>query len=178
MEAPYIGIRPVKITPLDSWIRQKINSCQPQLTRQEIEAWQLRKLNETLAWVRTKSPFYRKQFAGMPGSINHFDEFRQFPFTTPDEIRKNPFQFVCVSQNEIQRIVTLQSSGTTGEPKRIFFTAEDQELTIDFFEVGMSTLTGRGERVLILLPGETPGSVGDLLRIGLRRLGAEPIPYG
>jgi phenylacetate-coenzyme A ligase PaaK-like adenylate-forming protein len=42
----------------------------------------------------------------------------------------------------------------------------------------MSTLTEPGERVLILLPGETPGSVGDLLRLGLARLGMEPIPYG
>ena len=103
---------------------------------------------------------------------------RQFPFTTPDDIRRNPLQFVCVSQGEIQRVVTLQSSGTTGEPKRIYFTADDQELTIDFFGVGMSTLVQPGERVLILLPGETSGSVGDLLRIGLKRLGMRPIPYG
>jgi phenylacetate-coenzyme A ligase PaaK-like adenylate-forming protein len=42
----------------------------------------------------------------------------------------------------------------------------------------MSTLVEPGERVLILLPGETPGSVGDLLRIGLKHLGMEAIPYG
>ncbi len=75
-------------------------------------------------------------------------------------------------------MVTLQTSGTTGRPKRIYFTNEDQELTIDFFKVGMSTLTGPLDRVLILLPCKTPGSVGDLLRIGLERLGAIPIPYG
>ncbi len=80
----------------------------------------------------------------MPESVTSFDEFRQFPFTTSGEIRRNPFHFICVSQDEIQRVVTLQSSGTTGEPKRIFFTADDQELTIDFFGVGMSTLTNPG----------------------------------
>jgi len=106
------------------------------------------------------------------------DDLRQFPFNTPEDIRQNPLRFVCVLQNEIQRIVTLQTSGTTGEPKRIFFTADDQELTIDFFGVGMSALTEPGERVLIFLPGETPGSVGDLLRIGLERKGRKPIPYG
>jgi phenylacetate-coenzyme A ligase PaaK-like adenylate-forming protein len=114
----------------------------------------------------------------MPTTIASLDELSQFPFTTPEDIRQNPLPFVCVSQNDIQRIVTLQSSGTTGEPKRIFFTADDQELTIDFFGVGMSTLTESGERVMILLPGETPGSVGDLLRIGLERKGVHPIPYG
>jgi phenylacetate-coenzyme A ligase PaaK-like adenylate-forming protein len=75
-------------------------------------------------------------------------------------------------------VVTLQTSGTSGEPKRIFFTRQDQELTIDFFEKGMSTFTGPEDRVLILLPGEKPGSVGDLLAKGLRRMGAKAIPYG
>ena len=136
------------------------------------------KLNETLALVRSNSPFYRELFARRPESISSLDELLQFPFTTPDDIRRNPLQFVCVSQDAIQRVVTLQTTGTTGEPKRIYFTADDQELTIDFFGIGMSTLTAPGDRVLILLPCETPGSVGDLLRIGLDRLGMNPILYG
>lgn len=75
-------------------------------------------------------------------------------------------------------MVTLDTSGTTGIPKRLYFTQADQELTTDFFEVGMSTFTRPGDRVLILLPGERPGSVGDLLAKGLRRLGAEGIQQG
>jgi phenylacetate-coenzyme A ligase PaaK-like adenylate-forming protein len=161
----------MRITPLDPWIKQKTNGS-------DLEAWQLAKLNETLSLVRDRSLFYRRLFHGMPDSISSLEELRQFPFTTPDDIRQNPLQFVCVSQDEIQRVVTLQSSGTTGEPKRIYFTVDDQELTIDFFGVGMSTLVKAGERVLIFLPGETPGSVGDLLRMGLELKGVHPIPYG
>jgi len=168
----------IKLSPLDPWIRQKIGSNQPALTRQEINAWQLNKLNENLSLARKKTKFYRNHFKGLPESINDLEEFCQFPFTTPQDVRASPLQFVCVSQDEIQRVVTLQSSGTTGEPKRIFFTESDQDLTIDFFGVGMSTLTEPGDRVLILLPGETPGSVGDLLRLGLERVGRIPIPYG
>ena len=168
----------MKLTPLDPWISRKIAAGESQLTRQELEAWQLLKLNETLALARSKSPFYRNLFAAKPDSITSLIDLRQFPFTTPDDIRRNPLQFVCVSQGEIQRVVTLQSSGTTGEPKRIYFTADDQELTIDFFGVGMSTLVQPGERVLILLPGETSGSVGDLLATGLSSLGAIPVRYG
>jgi phenylacetate-coenzyme A ligase PaaK-like adenylate-forming protein len=171
-------IEKMNITPLDPWIHHKIAASQPQLTRAEIEAWQVRKLNETLALARAQSPFYRKLLAGMPKTIAGLDDLTQFPFTTPQDICRNPLQLVCVSQDEIQRVVTLQSSGTTGAPKRIYYTAQDQELTVDFFGVGMSTLTRPGERVLILLPGETPGSVGDLLSKGLQRLGMEPISYG
>ena len=39
-------------------------------------------------------------------------------------------------------------------------------------------MTRPGDRVLIFLPGELPGSVGDLLRLGLQRQGRQPIPYG
>jgi phenylacetate-coenzyme A ligase PaaK-like adenylate-forming protein len=161
----------MKITPLDSWIKEKTNHG-------DLQTWQLAKLNETLELARGKSAFYKKHFEGLPETLSALDELRQFPFTTAEDIRQNPLRFVCVSQGDIQRVVTLQTSGTTGEPKRIFFTADDQELTIDFFGVGMSTLVEAGWRVLIFLPGETPGSVGDLLRMGLERKGRKPIPYG
>ncbi len=166
----------MKLTPLEPWIMQKIGA--PLQNREILESWQLTKLNETLALARGKSAFYRKHLAGMLEKISSLEEFSQFPFTTPDDVRQNPLRFVCVSQDKIQRVVTLQSSGTTGAPKRIYFTADDQELTIDFFGVGMSTLTEPGEKVLILLPVETPGSVGDLLWQGLMRLGRIPLRYG
>lgn len=168
----------MNITPLDAWICQKIGASQPEFTRQAMETWQLGRLNDTLALARAKSPFYRKLFSGVPESVLGLEDFHKFPFTTAEDVRNGPLKFVCVSQDQIQRVVTLQTSGTTGTPKRLFFTAEDQELTIDFFGVGMSTLTQTGDRVLILSPGETIGSVGDLLRLGLLKQAREPIPYG
>ncbi len=75
-------------------------------------------------------------------------------------------------------MVTLDTSGTDGRPKRLYFTADEQETTVDFFAVGMSTLVGQGDRVLILLPGERPGSVVELLERALKKLGAVPIPHG
>ncbi len=148
------------------------------MDRQELEAWQLSRLNETIKMARVKGRHYRESFKRLPEKLESLDDLRQFPFTTAEDIRANPLCFVCVSQDEIQRVVTLQSSGTTGEPKRLFFTRDDQDLTIDFFGVGMCTLTEPGERVLILLPGEKAGSVGDLLRLGLERTGRQPIPHG
>jgi phenylacetate-coenzyme A ligase PaaK-like adenylate-forming protein len=79
---------------------------------------------------------------------------------------------------EVARVVTLRSSGTTGLPKRLYFTEEDLERTVDFFQHGMSTLVQAGQRVLILMPGGLPGSVGDLLVEGLARMGAVGIVYG
>ena len=166
-----------RLTPLDGWIARKIG-CDPPLTHAALEAYQVAALNETLRWVKTRSAFYRARLVGVPDALDSLDDLRRLPFTTADDLRAHPAGFVCVSQDDVQRIVTLDSSGTTGSPKRVYFTADDQELTVDFFHYGMSTFTDPGDRVLILLPGATPGSVGDLLAAGLRRLGATPIPHG
>jgi len=169
---------PLKLTPLHSWIAHKIGSSSETFTREAIIAYQLRKVRETLYLAKEKSIFYRSKLATFPSDIASLDELKHNPFTTAEDIRREPMQFLCVSQNEIQRVVTLGSSGTTGRPKRVFFTRGDQELTIDFFQVGMSTFTAPGDRVLILLPVERPGSVGDLLAIALERMGASGIRHG
>jgi phenylacetate-coenzyme A ligase PaaK-like adenylate-forming protein len=193
----------VPITPLEAWIADRIGAgsrppglkqCEsiqsprrtrcdapdaPHALRERIEALQLQRLRETIRLARTKSAFYRQHLTdAAEDDCTRLSDLARFPFTTPEDIRRNPLQFLCVSQSEVKRVVTLQTSGTTGEPKRIYFTEEDQQATIDFFHYGMSTLAGPGDRVLILLPGERPGSVGDLLVEGLRRLGAEGIPHG
>jgi phenylacetate-CoA ligase len=48
-------------------------------------------------------------------------------------------------------------------------------LTIDFFQHGMATLAAPGQRVLILLPGAAPGSVGDLLCSALWRMNVQGV---
>jgi phenylacetate-CoA ligase len=170
----------MKITPLESWIARKIGypAGGPPLTRQAIEAWQLERLRETIEWAAEKSAFYRNHLRGRgEGRISRREDLAEFPFTTAEDIRQNPLRFLCVSSGEINRVVTLPTSGTTGEPKRIYFTREDRELIVDFFSHGMSTFTDPGDRVLILLPAERPGSVGELLAEALGRLGAAGIAH-
>ncbi|MBZ0317677.1 MAG: AMP-binding protein [Anaerolineae bacterium] len=165
----------MRITPLEGWVAEKIQ--QPKLTRAALEKYQLTKLHAVIQFARAKSPFYRHFLAGFP-DITQLPDLVQLPFTTADDIRQQPLQLLCVSQDEIHRVVTLDSSGTTGRPKRLYFTPDDQQLTIDFFRVGMSTFTDPDDRVLILLPGESAGSVGDLLATAIQRLGAVPIKHG
>jgi phenylacetate-CoA ligase len=168
------------LTPLQPWIARKIGGEGDRfpLTRERIREYQLARLRETLRLVRERSPFYRVHLADAPDDLDCLEDLARFPFTTADDLRENGLRFLCVSQGDIRRVVTLDTSGTTGNPKRLYFTADDQELTIDFFRVGMSTFTAPGDRVLILLPGERPGSVGDLLATALGRLGADGIKHG
>lgn len=169
----------IKTTSLEPWIKHKIiGDSSGDLTRKQIEDYQLSKLQETLDRVTGRSRFYKRLFSGIDCRISSFQDFSKLPFTTSEDLKQNPLDFLCVSQNDINRIVTLQSSGTTGKPKRLFFSEADQELTIDFFHHGMLTLVSPKDRVLIMLPGEIPGSVGDLLRLGLERAGVTGVVYG
>ncbi len=140
------------LTPLEPWIAHKIGATGA-LTRDALTAYQLAALNETLAWVRARSPFYRERLADAPPTLAALEDLPALPFTTADDIQTEPLRFVCVSQSEISRVVTLDTSGTTGHSKRLYFTADDQALTVDFFQAGMSTFTRPGDRVLILLRG-------------------------
>ncbi|MGI6727755.1 MAG: DVU_1553 family AMP-dependent CoA ligase [Anaerovoracaceae bacterium] len=164
---------------LDQWIINKIGSSSKLLTREELEAYQFKKLIETLNWVKQKSKFYNKILSDIKlDKIQKIEDIQKMSFTTVKDLSEHYLDMVCVDLKEISRIVSLNTSGTTGIPKRIFFTKEDQELTIDYFHHGMQYIVGTKDTVLILLPYERPGSVGDLLKIGLERLGAKTITYG
>ena len=169
----------MKITPLEPWISAKTGTAGLQPTRESIRAYHLEKLRETISRARTGSPFYRKHLAAIShNDLSSLEDLTYLPFTTSEDLTSGYLRFLCVSQNEISRVVTLHTSGTTGTPKRICFTPEDQELTIDFFHHGMTTLVGPGERTLILLPGERSGGVADLLVRGLDRAGVAGIIHG
>ncbi|MGE5495336.1 MAG: DVU_1553 family AMP-dependent CoA ligase [Burkholderiales bacterium] len=170
----------IPVTPLEAWISRKIHGTPGlPLTREDIARYQIKRVNETIERVKRDSRFYREHLKHIPDNpIKHLSDMATLPFTTFEDISNDPMAFSCVSQTKISRVTSVPTSGTTGGQKRIFFTPEDQEATTDFFHHGMANLADLGDRVLILLPGELPGSVGDLLFAALARLGAQGYKYG
>jgi phenylacetate-CoA ligase len=166
------------ITPLHGWIAGRTGRSEDIFTSDSLDYYQLAHLQSVLSYASNQSPFYRKTISNLASSVTSLQDLSLLPFTTPEDLRQDPGRFLCVSQDDVARIITLPTSGTSGRPKRIYFSSEDQELTVDFFQIGMSTLARSGDRVLILLPGLKPGTVGQLLTIGLDRLGCKPILYG
>ncbi|MBN2402963.1 MAG: phenylacetate--CoA ligase family protein [Spirochaetes bacterium] len=157
----------------------KINSRPDSLINQRLDEYQLEKLQETIDFVYNNSPFYHDRLRDFAEhKLTCLNDLTRLPFTIQEDIEASALQMLCVSQSDISRVVTLDTSGTTRKPKRLYFTREDQELTVDFFKTGMSTFTEQGDHVMILLPGERPGSVGDLLAVSIERLGAIPIKHG
>lgn len=165
--------------PLEAWIAKKMGLSKDNFTRDELYSYQLQKLRETIGWARRHSPFYRELLGRLSETdLTTIADLQRFPFTEAEDIRSQSLRFLCVSQDEISRVVTLDSSGTTGSAKRLYFTESDQALTIDYFQYGMAAVVEKGDRVLILFPGERPGGLGDLLARAVRRLGVEPIYHG
>jgi phenylacetate-CoA ligase len=141
--------------------------------------YQIHRLGRVIAYARRNSPFYRERLGGLP---DHFlytvEDLAEVPFTEESDLKNHHLGMLCVSQSDVSRIVTVQGPDPTPAPKRLYFTDDDLELTMDFFHHGMRTLARPEDRVLILMPGETPGSIGDLLKKSLARLNVEGIIYG
>ncbi len=166
---------PVERSVLDTWIEKK--EMLSLSSQKALSDWQLKKIRNLLVYAGTNSPWYRKRLSGhaLPESL---EEFASFPLMDGQALADAGLSMLCVSQGDISRVVTLQTSGTEGRPKRIFYTAGDQELTVSFFHHGMSELTSEGEAVMVFLPFKAEGCVGDLLIRGLKRLGVQPVGYG
>lgn len=157
---------------LDIWTAKKICG-NTELRRKDMDAYSAKALKETVAYAYGNSNFYREKYAGYD-----LEDFEKLPFATPEELRERGMDFLCVKPGEISRIVTLDTGGSTGKPKRIYFTEEDQQLTVDFFKNGMQLMADSSDKILILMPAKVPGSIGKLLAEGLRNFGAEAIEYG
>ena len=134
-------------------------------------------LNDQLACAAARSQYYRESLgAFLP--LPSLDALERLPFLTAELLRTQGRRLVCVSASEVSRIVSLRTSGTSGDAKRLYFTRGDLERTVAFFAEGMAWMTAPGDRVAVLMPCAAPDGIGDLLCRALRRLGAEPLAIG
>ena len=93
----------------------------------ELRGLQLQRLQWSLRHAYENVPHYRKAFDDKgvhPGDCKSLDDLALFPFTAKADLRDNyPFGMFAVPQNRIARIHA--SSGTTGRPTVVGYTADD-----------------------------------------------------
>jgi phenylacetate-CoA ligase len=93
----------------------------------ELRGLQQSRLLATIRHAYVNSPHYRSVFdeAGLrPGDITGLDQLAQLPFTTKEDLRRHyPFGMFAVARQQLARIHA--SSGTTGRPTVVGYTAED-----------------------------------------------------
>ena len=95
----------------------------------ELRAQQLSKLKTAVGWA-LRTPFYGERLPRVgiksPDDIQSLEDILRIPFTTKEDLRKGfPYGFLSVPLEEVVRLHA--SSGTTGTPTTIYFTARDLE---------------------------------------------------
>lgn len=164
---------------LESWVAEEMGSNLHEFPDAILKKQRELRL-QILTFATSKSVFY-KAHMGIPLGLaleKAQKDWQSVPFTTAEDLKMRGLEMLCCSQDDIKRVVTLETSGTTGIPKRLYFTENDQKRTIDYFKVGMDTFTNSGDKVLILLPCERAGSIGKLLGEALKLGGKTPILQG
>jgi phenylacetate-CoA ligase len=148
------------------------------MPREALEAIQLRRLQKTVARVYNTVPFYKKRFdeVGVKvDDVNSLDDLRRLPFTYKDNLRDSyPFGMFTVPMDDVVRIHA--SSGTTGKPTVVGYTARDiqtwSELMARTLMAGGAT---RGDMIHNAYGyGLFTGGLG--FHYGAEKLGASVIP--
>ena len=103
------------------------------LSREEMNALQLKRLKETVNRVYEKVEPYRKKMdeAGVkPEDVKSLADLAKLPFVTKQDMRDNyPFGLFAVPKDKLVRIHA--SSGTTGKPTVVGYTQADLETWTD-----------------------------------------------
>jgi hypothetical protein len=150
-------------TPVDGMVAKRLGIDIP-LYREELERAQLDSLRRTIRHAQANSPLYRERLAGLnPDALQTIGDLARLPLLTAHDLTSQGHRLLSVSQSLVSRVISMQTSGSTGIPKRLSFTAADLAATSEFFLHGMRILIEKGDRVLVLLPFTQPDSVGDLL---------------
>lgn len=102
-------------------------------SRDEIAALQLKRMKWSLNHAYENVGHYRIAFdrAGVhPGDLRDLSDLTKFPFTAKDDLRRHyPFGMFAVPREQVARIHA--SSGTTGKPTVVGYTARDLDMWAD-----------------------------------------------
>lgn len=148
------------------------------LSREEMEAIQLKRLQETVHRVYEKVPFYRakmEQQKVRPEDIRSLQDLAKLPFVTKQDMRDTyPFGLFAVPKDDLVRIHA--SSGTTGKPTVVGYTRRDLKMWTEC----VSRIAAMGGAVredvaqICFGYGMFTGALG--LHYGLENIGATMVP--
>jgi len=147
-------------------------------SRDEIEALQLERLKWSVAHAHAHVPHYRKAFAAAgvhPDDIKSLADIHRLPFTQKSALRENyPFGMFAVPREQVARLHA--SSGTTGKPTVVGYTARDLETWAGLMARSMRACGTRPGDVVHLAYGYGLFTGGLGFHYGAERLGCTVVP--
>ncbi len=148
------------------------------MDREELEALQLSRLQETVHHLYDHVPFYKDKLDSMgflPGDVKSLADLRRLPMTYKTDLRDNyPFGMFAVPKKDVVRVHA--SSGTTGKPTVVGYTARDLDI---WSEMTARVLTAGGitaeDTVQVAFGyGLFTGAFG--MHYGLEKIGSMVVP--
>ncbi|MEM1998808.1 MAG: phenylacetate--CoA ligase [Archaeoglobaceae archaeon] len=150
------------------------------LSRKELEELQFKRLKQTIKRAYENVEFFRKRLKSVgltPDDIKSFEDFAKIPFTTKEHFVENyPFGLIAVPRSEIVRIHT--SSGTSGKPKVVAYTANDVETWTNLVARCLYMVGVRKWDVFQNMANYAFFTGGLGIHMGAERIGAVTIPAG
>src|SRR5690242_3489527 len=147
-------------------------------SRDEIAALQVERLAWTLRHAYANVAHYRAAFdaAGVhPDDFRTLDDIAKFPFTTKQDLRANyPFGMFAVPREKLVRVHA--SSGTTGKPTVVGYTAKDIETWAHVVARSIYAAGGRPGMTVHVAYGYGLFTGGLGAHYGAERLGATVVP--
>ena len=147
-------------------------------SRDELVALQLERLKWTLKHAYDNVAHYRKKFdaAGVkPGDLKTLADLARFPFTVKNDLRDNyPFGMFAVPREKVVRIHA--SSGTTGKPTVVGYTAKDVDTWATVMARSIRAAGGRSGDIVHVAYGYGLFTGGLGAHYGAEKLGATVIP--
>ena len=144
----------------------------------ELRALQLTRLRQTLALAYENVPHYRAAFnaAGVhPADCKSLADLAKFPFTTKADLRANyPFGMFAVPREKVARIHA--SSGTTGKPTVVGYTAGDVERWATLVARSIRAAGGRAGDMVHIAYGYGLFTGGLGAHYGAEKLGCTVVP--
>jgi phenylacetate-CoA ligase len=150
----------------------------PSYDSEQLRALQLGRLRETLRRVHEHVPHYRRAFeaAGVvPDDLQSLEDLARFPFTTKEDLRQNyPFGMFAVPREQVNRVHA--SSGTTGKPTVVGYTAADIDTWGELMARSIRAAGGRPGDIVHVAYGYGLFTGGLGAHYGAERLGCTVVP--
>ncbi|NLH83445.1 MAG: phenylacetate--CoA ligase [Phyllobacteriaceae bacterium] len=147
-------------------------------SRDEIQALQRKRLAWSLRHAYENVPHYRKAFDAEgvhPDDFRDLSDLAKFPFTVKTDLRDNyPFGLFAVPRDKILRL--HGSSGTTGKPVVVGYTANDLDMWADVVARSLRAAGVRPGMMVHVAYGYGLFTGGLGAHYGAERLGCTVVP--
>jgi phenylacetate-CoA ligase len=104
---------------------------------------ELSQLKKTIRYAYNTSPYYHSLFKEnnlRPSDISKFSDMTKIPYTKTEDLQNDPKSFFSVPENQFIRVFT--TAGTTGKPKKAYFTKEDLDRIVESTATGAKLMYG------------------------------------